>query len=138
MKTHFFEPRGYEIVGDENIVGEGDPGVNIFDQKIQDEYFEWLGRIKELCAKFKTIENTHSPFRPRCYDYWAVIHINHKLYSPSPESPSSESPSPLSEPGKDRTLPILLPFRSAGKKIKMLQTLRTSQAIRLPPWIIAM
>lgn len=62
MKTHFFEPRGYEIVGDENIVGEGDPGVNIFDQKIQDEYFEWLGRIKELCAKFKTIENTHIHF----------------------------------------------------------------------------
>lgn len=53
MKTHFFEPRGYELIGDESIVGECDSGVNIFDQKIQDEYFEWLGRIKGLCAEFE-------------------------------------------------------------------------------------
>ena len=59
MKTHFFEPRGYELVGNEDIIGEGDYGVNVFDRKIEDEYFEWLGRIKGMCADFE-IRQVHN------------------------------------------------------------------------------
>lgn len=38
----------------------------------------------------------HSPFFPRYYDYWAVIHSNHKLYSLSLQKPivCLKSPSP--------------------------------------------
>ena len=51
MKERFFEPRGYELIGDEDIIGEGDPRVNIFDHEIDEEYFEWLKRIKLLCME---------------------------------------------------------------------------------------
>lgn len=53
MKIHFFEPKGYKLIGDEDIIGEGDPEVNVFDRKIHDEYFEWLGRIKQACASYE-------------------------------------------------------------------------------------
>lgn len=39
----FFEPRGYSVVGDMNIIGEGESGI--FDEEIVDEYWLWRQRV---------------------------------------------------------------------------------------------
>lgn len=54
LKKEFFEPRGYQVIGDLDIIGEGEPGV--FDQKIIDEYWLWRRRVADLIAK-KISEN---------------------------------------------------------------------------------
>ena len=46
MKEHFFTPRGYELVGDVEIIGEGDEGI--FDQNVLDEYYAWKKRVSQL------------------------------------------------------------------------------------------
>lgn len=46
LKREFFEPRGYQVVGDLDIIAEGDP--DIFDQGILDEYWEWRARVAGL------------------------------------------------------------------------------------------
>ena len=49
MKEHFFKPRGYELIGDLEIIGEGDEGI--FDQGVLDEYYAWKRRVSELCER---------------------------------------------------------------------------------------
>ncbi len=48
MREHFFTPRGYKLEGDEEIIGEGDLGVNVFGQSIVEEYRVWQCRVSEL------------------------------------------------------------------------------------------
>jgi len=48
MKKNFFDPKGYQLVGDENIIGEGTPESDVFDLTVIDEYYMWLGRISRL------------------------------------------------------------------------------------------
>ena len=47
MKEHFFEPRGYELVGALEIIGECEDGV--FDRSIEEEYYAWKERVSALC-----------------------------------------------------------------------------------------
>ena len=49
MKEHFFHPRGYEVLGDLDVIGEGDEGI--FDQEVLDEYYAWEKRASELCER---------------------------------------------------------------------------------------
>ena len=49
MKEHFFLPRGYDVIGDLEIIGEGDEGI--FDQDVLDEYYAWQQRAAELCER---------------------------------------------------------------------------------------
>ena len=48
MRKHFFEPRGYEIIGDPDIIGEGDPGFDPFERESSMEYYGWLERISKI------------------------------------------------------------------------------------------
>lgn len=46
MKKHFFGPRGYELVGDIEIIGEDDP--DIFNEDVLKEYYSWEKRVSQL------------------------------------------------------------------------------------------
>lgn len=48
MKEHFFTPRGYVLVGNEDIIGEGDVGFTPLDKESSREYYGWLRRISAL------------------------------------------------------------------------------------------
>lgn len=46
MKEHFFIPRGYELVGELDIIGEGDS--DIFAEDVLDEYNAWIQKVLDL------------------------------------------------------------------------------------------
>ena len=46
LKRKFFRPRGYDVLGDLDIIAEGDPDV--FDQGVLDEYWNWRQRVAGL------------------------------------------------------------------------------------------
>lgn len=46
LKKEFFEPRGYQVIGDLDIIGEGDPGMMY--QKIINEYWRWKQRLARM------------------------------------------------------------------------------------------
>ena len=66
LKTEFFEKRGYELIGDSDIVGEG--SRDLFTIEIIDKYDEWSGRIGKLISdrvlsykSLKTLAETEVP-----------------------------------------------------------------------------
>ena len=49
MKEHFFDPRGYKLVGDLDIIGE--ETEDLWDLSIEEEYAAWKKRVIALCQK---------------------------------------------------------------------------------------
>jgi hypothetical protein len=49
MRDQFFDPRRYKLIGDLDIIGEGEAeGNEIWDQTIEDEYQEWKTRVSKI------------------------------------------------------------------------------------------
>ncbi|MBO6159324.1 MAG: hypothetical protein J6P72_08750 [Firmicutes bacterium] len=46
LKSYFFEPRGYRLVGNPDYIGEGEIGFWEFDQIQEKKYEQWKERIK--------------------------------------------------------------------------------------------
>ena len=53
MKEHFFTPRGYELVGDIEIIGEEDP--EIFNEVVLKEYYAWKERVSNLMEERRSM-----------------------------------------------------------------------------------
>ncbi len=51
MKKHFFSPKGYQLIGAPDIIGEGDYGFVPLDRESSREYYGWLHRISAMSPK---------------------------------------------------------------------------------------
>ncbi|MBR3785481.1 MAG: hypothetical protein IKJ77_03665 [Firmicutes bacterium] len=59
MKVHFFEPRGYKIEGDPDIVWEDVEGFDTLDRESSIEYYAWLRRISALSQEAASYVEWH-------------------------------------------------------------------------------
>jgi len=52
LKENFFEPRGYQLIGDPHIIGECDPDIGFdfweFGQERYEESKRWLDKVKNI------------------------------------------------------------------------------------------
>ena len=50
IKENFFKPRGYQLIGDPQIVGEFEVDLWALDEARHQERIEWRKRVKELTS----------------------------------------------------------------------------------------
>ena len=51
LKENFFEKRGYELIGDPKIVGEGDLDIWLLGDARFEEYTKWEERVRKMREK---------------------------------------------------------------------------------------